>query len=126
LKRELDRLNHAIKVCADVRIPEPQCAEPSSAQDRIAHRVVIDLSVIVGMLTAIDLYDQAALEADEIKVEAQHRRLATEVKPGGAHHSKLEPQLRFLWGQVFPQLTGAFRCGSRLPHPGRFAACPSP
>jgi hypothetical protein len=87
---------------------------------------VIDLSVIVGMLTTIDLYDQATLETDEIEIEAEEWSLAAEVEPVSAHHSKLQPQLCFLRGQVLSQLTGAFRCRSRLPHPGRFAACPSP
>jgi hypothetical protein len=122
----LDRLDHAVEVLADVRVPEPQCAEASSAQDRIPHCIVIHLPVVVCMLAPIDLHDQAALEADEIEIEAEEWGLAAEVKPLSAHHSKLQPQLCFPWGQGLAKLTGSFRCRLRLPHPGRFAACPSP
>jgi hypothetical protein len=87
---------------------------------------VIDLPVVISMLTAIHLHDQAPLETDEIEIEPQKRGLSSEVEPVSAHHPKLQPQARFLWGQGLSQLASVLRCSSGLPHPGRFAACPSP
>ena len=122
----MNGLNHPVEVGADVRVPESQRAEASSSKDRVAHRVMCDLSIIISMLAAVDLDDQAALETDEIEIEAEQRRLTAKMEAVGAHHPKLQPETRFLRGQGLPQLAGAFRCGSGLPHPGRFAAFPSP
>ena len=92
----------------------PQRAEAGSLQDRIAHRVVIDLTLVVGMLAAIDLDDQAVLEADEVEIEAAAAALAGgKWKPSARICRSCSQQAGFLRGQGFAQLTSAFRCGLR-------------
>jgi len=91
----LDRDHDAIEVRVDVGIPEPQGAEAGPAEHRIAHGVMVGLNVL-PMLAAVDLDDQAAFEADEIKVEAEERRLPAEVGAVPAHCPQLQPQARFL------------------------------
>jgi hypothetical protein len=122
----LDRLDDAIEIIADIRVPESEGTKSRSPQDRVAHRVMINLTLVVRVLATIDLHDQPALEAYEVEIKAEQRRLTTKMEAIDTHLSKLLPEARLLRGQGFSQLTGAFRRGSRLPHPGRFAACPSP
>ncbi len=87
---------------------------------------MLNLAVVVSVLAPVDLDDQAMPEADKVEIKAEQRRLSAEMEAIGAHLPKLQPEARFLRGQTFSQLSGAFRCCSGLPHPGRFAACPSP
>jgi hypothetical protein len=85
LECELDGLDYAVEVGADIGVPESQRAEASSSKDGVAHRVMLNLPVVVSVLTPIDLYDQALLEADEVEIEAEQRRLAAKVEAVATH-----------------------------------------
>jgi hypothetical protein len=69
---------------------------------------VIGLDVL-GVMASVDFYDQAVLEADEVEIEPQQRRLPTEVESISSHLAKLHPQSDFLRGHDFAQLTSALR-----------------
>jgi hypothetical protein len=77
----LDRVDNSIEIGVDIGVPEPQRAESHSAEDRIAHRVVIDVTSF-GVLAPIVLDDEAVSEADEIQIEPEDRRLTAKVETG--------------------------------------------
>ena len=89
LERQLNRLDHAVEIRTDIGIPESQRVETSLAEDRITHGIVSDLPLVISVLAAVDLDDQAAPEADEVEVEAVQRGLTTKVETVGAHLPKL-------------------------------------
>jgi hypothetical protein len=105
----LNGQNHAIEVRVDVGVPKSQSTEASTQQDRVPHRVMVDLARIVCMLATIQLNDEPLLEADEIEIESKERRLPTEVKAFGSEQAQLQPKLRFLFRQGFAKFTRSFR-----------------
>ncbi|HEY3798702.1 MAG TPA: hypothetical protein VGL58_10150 [Caulobacteraceae bacterium] len=107
-QRITDSLHHSVEICMDLAVPESQRTEAGPAQDRIAHGVVVGLSVF-SVLAAIDLDDQALAVADEVQIEALERRLAAEVEALRPQHPKLEPETRFLRRHGFAELTGTRR-----------------
>jgi hypothetical protein len=106
LERLLDQLDDAVEVRVDVRVPGSDRTKPCPSENRITHGVMISLQVF-GVLAAVDFDDQAVLEADKVEIEAQQRRLPTEVKPVSAHLAKLLPEAIFLRRHALAQLTGA-------------------
>ena len=95
-QRSMDHLHNAIEVRVDLRIPEPQRPKSGPTQDGVAHSVVISLNNIVGMLAAVDLDDEAMLEADKVEIKSQQRRLPAEMVSFLAQGAKVKPKARFL------------------------------
>jgi hypothetical protein len=89
-QRQQDSLNNAIQVRVDVRVPESQRTKTGAAKDCIAHRIVVRVKIL-AMLATVDFDHQSLLEADKVQVEADERRLASEVKALGPQLSKLNP-----------------------------------
>jgi hypothetical protein len=108
LERLLDQLNDAVETGIDVRVPDSDRAKARPAKHRVTHGVVIGLRVF-GMLASINFDNQTLLEADEIEIEAEQRRLPTEVESLGPHLPKLNPETDFLRRHRSTQLASAFR-----------------
>ena len=70
----LEHLQYPVEVFQDFVVPYPDHA----IAERVQLRVTLPVSRIIGMLTAIDLDDEAPFAADEIDVKWTDRFLADE------------------------------------------------
>ena len=104
----LDSADDVIEARIDLDVPEPQRTKTGAKQDGVAHRIVIGVDIF-GVLTPINLDNKTLLEADEVEVESEQRRLAAKVKSVAAHIPQLKPKLRLLRRQRLPQLPSALR-----------------
>jgi hypothetical protein len=79
--------------------------------EALAREAVVSIAIgsrvrLVRMLRAVNLDDDAMLQAGEIHDEAQDRHLATEMKPGLPQSAQCNPELRLMRRQAFSQTAG--------------------
>ena len=73
-----DGIEHRIQILHDVAIPEPEDAVAACYQKGVAHLVVLAF----GVLASVELHDQLALAADEVREIWTDRLLAHELVSG--------------------------------------------
>jgi hypothetical protein len=98
IQRERDCLEHTVDLIENVWVPEADYLESLAVQPA---RSVGVLSHHVAVLTAIELDDKFALEADKIHDVLADRRLATEFAPAKSPHSEASPETAFGLREVF-------------------------
>jgi hypothetical protein len=122
LQRFIDCHQHTFEVLVDVVIPKTQDLETLLREAVISLRVAPSMRVEI-MLTAVDLDDEALLQADEINDEAIARRLPAEMESTLSPGAEVYPQLDLLPGHALAQRTRDF---VRHPPPGSLRSPPSP
>ena len=106
-------------------LPETTNPKPLPAKNSVPDLIGC-VAIDFRMTPPIQLDDQSPAEANEIQIIPTKRRLPAKMDPLGAHTLVADPKANLGLGHRLAKFPGALCAHSRLPHPGRFAAFPSP
>ena len=102
-----DRLDDAVKVLLNLRVPEPQGDEAYVLEPLITN-AIMDRLMIRGMVAAIQLNCEARFQAREIEDISDHRHLPPEMQALRSQSTEGEPQPDLLPGHGLAKFTSAF------------------
>jgi hypothetical protein len=114
-------LQNAFDIFEHLVVPDPDNAIAMCFEFGVAFAV----SRTIGMLTPIDLHNEAALAAKEIHVEPTNRFLADEFEAAQSTISQSQPECEFRAGSRTPQRPGT-ASSSRIRPPHLIAPHPNP
>jgi hypothetical protein len=113
VERSVNRIEHAIEVAIDLRVPESQHLEPGNAEAFVTLDVPGCLTVM-SMAASIDFDDYTLLEADEVEDETMARSLAAEVKSIAPPRAQMHPHFHLLRSDVLAKVASLPVCHAAM------------